>query len=176
MHNLVFLLSFGVNFLIFLFHKSGAGDYVANIQASSFSRFAFLVFLLNCCVNFLISLFQEVARAREEFMETFRSLRLPLFVTTIVDCHHFDSLSFFIIATVTISNRIFAEPQPTGFLASLPPVLFRTLKRLGNKQWLLSKQQNHVFTTSCITSFLQTIRWQPPRRSSSGSSRPPSTG
>ena len=79
-------------------------------------------------VRFLIFLFQEVARAREEFMETFRSLKLPLFV----NFHHFDLLSFFIIASVTIRNRIFAEPQPTGFLASLPLVLFRILKRLGN--------------------------------------------
>ena len=123
-----------------------------------------LVFLLWCDVRFLIFLFQEVARARKEFMETFRSLKLLLFVTMIVNCHHFDSLSISIIATIT-SIRIFAEPQPTGFLASLPPGLFRILKRFANLHFLVNN--SGFFSEHCecysviITSFLPTIRWQP---------------
>ena len=102
---------------------------------------------------------QEVARAKAEFMETFRSLKLPFFVTMIVKCQDCQmspflfiiSISFLIIATVA-SDRIITEPQPTGFLASLPPVLFRILKRFANQKWLLSKQQNH-----CAHNFLYYI-------------------
>ena len=81
---------------------------------------------------------QEVARAKEEFMETFRSLKRSFFVTTIVNCHHFDSLSFFIIATVTRNIKNIAEPQLMDFSASLPLVLFRILKRFANLHFLLN--------------------------------------
>ena len=88
---------------------------------------------------------QEVARAKAEFMETFRSLKLPFFVTMIVKCQDCQmspflfiiSISFLIIATVA-SDRIITEPQPTGFLASLPLVLFRILKRFANLHFLVT--------------------------------------